>query len=145
MFFGLYFIFLFFILFFFAFSPVFFVVHFPSMLSQLGDAVVEPGVAMPPVAMVGDTPHLDSGSAMCGCKFKSYRVVCYKHTRKRCFCVSGTHSNRCVFTSIAFYYNAGALNTSQRFYDQRLGDSILLSSSDFSTGKRLSAWYGSRS
>ena len=56
-----------------------FVVDFPSMLSQLGDEVVEPGLAMPPVAMVGDAPHLSSGSAMCGCHCKSYKVVCYKH------------------------------------------------------------------
>jgi hypothetical protein len=64
--------------FFLLFYPVVFVVDFPSM-SQLGDEVVEPGLAMPPVAMVSDAPHLGSGSAMCGCKFKSYKVVCYKH------------------------------------------------------------------
>ena len=68
-----------FLFFFLVFSPVVFVVDFPSMLSQLGDEVVEPGLAMPPVAMVGDAPHLSSGSAMCGCHCKSYKVVCYKH------------------------------------------------------------------
>ena len=47
------------------------------------------------------------------------------HTRKRYFCVCSTLSNRCGFTLIAFCYNAGALYTSQRFYDQRLSDSIV--------------------
>ena len=51
-----------------------FVVDFPSMLSQLGDEVVEPGLAMPPVAMVGDALHLVQAVRCAGARASPTRL-----------------------------------------------------------------------